>query len=150
MNRHRTALATIAMMCLFWYANGVSARPTPNGVQQQQEQQAEWRTYWRPVQPAGALPTLQIILCADCSLSQAELSAISQAYALAAYNAGFRLDALATTQVMIVETGTMANGAPYAKGETGDMWFRVGNPPPGESLGAAAGRLAFVILSGAR
>lgn len=147
MNRHRTALATIALMCLFLYANGVSARPTPVGVQ---HQQAEWRTHWRPVQQDGALPTLQIILCAECSLSQAELSAISQAYALAAYNAGFRLDALTTTPVMIVETGTLANGAPYAKGETGDMWFRVGNPPPGESLGAAAGRLTFVILSGAR
>lgn len=147
MNRHRTALATIAMMCLFLYANAVSARPTPVGVQQQQ---AEWRTYWRPAQQTGALPTLHIEVCADCNLSRAELSAISQTYVLAAYNAGFTIDPFSTMHVKILETGRHANGKPYARGETRNMWFRVGNPRPGESIGTVAGRVTFLILSGAR
>jgi len=147
MNRHRRAAAMMAMLGLFLYANAASARPAPIA---EQHQQAERRNYWQPAQQSGALPALHIEMCADCRLSRADLSAISQAYAIAAYNAGFRIDALSTMQVKIIETGTLENGAPYAKGETGDMWFRVGNPRPGESLGAAAGRLTFDILSGAR
>lgn len=147
MNRHRITAAIIAAVCLFAYANVASARPAPDAGP---HRHAEWRSHWNLAPQAVSLPTLDIDQCADCRLSRQDLSAISQAYALAAYDAGFRLDALSTTQVRIVETGTLENGAPYARGETGDRWFRVGNPRPGESIGAVAGRLTFVILSGAR
>lgn len=50
----------------------------------------------------------------------------------------------------IIETGVLANGTAYAKGEIAGMQFRVGDPDPGETLGSVAGRMMFVILSGTR
>ena len=75
---------------------------------------------------------------------------MKQGYAMAAHAEGYRINFLATTRVHIVETGMLENGTPYARGETAGMWFRVGNPDPGETLGSVAGRIAFVILSGTR
>ncbi|MBT9567873.1 MAG: hypothetical protein IV085_06195 [Thiobacillus sp.] len=147
MNRHRTAAAIVAMACLFFYANVASARPM--GVVELQ-QQAEWRDQLQPTPQSGTLPTLRIEVCAACNLSPADVSAISQTYVLAAYNAGYTIDALSTMHVKILETGIHENGRPYARGETRNMWFRVGNPRSGESIGNVAGRVTFLILSGAR
>ena len=75
---------------------------------------------------------------------------MKQGYAMAAHAAGYRINFLDTTRVHIVETSMLENGTPYAQGETAGMWFRVGNPDPGETLGSVAGRIAFVILSRTR
>ena len=96
------------------------------------------------------LPALHVEVCETCKLSREDISAMKQGYAMAAHVAGYRINFLATTRVHIVETGMLENGTPYARGETAGMWFRVGNPDPGETLGSVAGRIAFVILSGTR
>lgn len=44
----------------------------------------------------------------------------------------------------------LENGMPYVKGETAGMWFRVGAPGLGETLGSIAGRMIFAILSESR
>lgn len=44
----------------------------------------------------------------------------------------------------------LENGMPYVRGETAGMWFRVGEPGPGETLGSIVGRMLFVILSDSR
>jgi hypothetical protein len=75
---------------------------------------------------------------------------MKRGYAVAAHAAGHRIDILTTTRVRIIETGMLENGTPYAKGETAGMWFKVGSPDPGETLGSVAGRMTFVILSGIR
>ncbi|MCL5061454.1 MAG: hypothetical protein M1449_13975, partial [Candidatus Thermoplasmatota archaeon] len=99
---------------------------------------------------AEPLPALYIEVCEDCNLSREEVYAMKRGYAVAAHAAGYRIDILATARVRITETGTLENGTPYAKGEAAGMWFKVGNPDPGETLGSVAGRMTFVILSRAR
>ena len=96
------------------------------------------------------LPALDIEVCDACNVSREEVSAMKRGYAVAAHAAGHRIDILTTTRVRIIETGMLENGTPYAKGETAGMWFKVGNPDPGETLGSVAGRMTFVILSGTR
>ena len=54
------------------------------------------------------------------------------------------------TTIGIVETCLLENGRPNARGGAFGMWFWVGNTDSGETLGRVAGRMAFVILSGAR
>lgn len=147
MTRRCTALAALALLVLFFAANGAAASPTPLSAL---AAQPDWRAHLKPVRPIDTLPTLQIEVCDACVLTREDLSAIKKAYAIAAYNAGYRIDALSTMHVKILETGRMANGAPFARGETGGMWFKVGNPRPGESIGSVAGRVTFGILSKSR
>ena len=148
MNRLRSVSVTFVTVCLLLQAGAASARLMQVSLLQQQ--QTERSGHWKTAAHTEPLPALNIELCATCSLSREELSAINKGYTIAAHAAGNRIDALSPVHVKIVETGTLANGAPYAKGETGGMWFRVGNPRPGESIGTIAGHLTFVILSGAR
>lgn len=147
MTRRCTTLAALALLVLFFAANGAAARPAPTLAH---APHTEWRTHLKPTRAVESLPALQIEVCDACSLTREDLSAINKAYAIAAYNAGYRIDALSTMNVKILETGKMANGAPFARGETGGMWFKVGNPRPGESIGAVAGRVTFGILSRSR
>ena len=143
----RTVAAVFALSSLLALANGAVARPLEAGMQQQPQAQAA--RCESPAQ-AGPLPALHIEVCKACNLSREEISAMKQGYAVAAHAAGYRIDFLATTRVHIVETGMLENGTPYARGETAGMWFRVGDPDPGETLGSIAGRMTFVILSGTR
>ena len=141
----RTVAAVLALSSLLALANVTAARPMEAGIQQQpQAARCELSAQ------AGPLPALHIEVCKACNLSREDISAIKQGYAVAAHAAGYRIDILATTRVHIVETGMLENGTPYAKGETAGMWFRVGDPDPGETLGSIAGRMTFKILSGTR
>ena len=142
-----TIVVVLALSALLALANGAAARPMEAGMQQQPQEQA---TRCESSAQAGPLPALHIEVCKACNLSHENISAMKQGYAVAAHAAGYRIDILATTRVRIVETGMLENGTPYARGETAGMWFRVGNPDPGETLGSIAGRMTFVILSGAR
>lgn len=135
----------VALSSLLALANSAAARPLEAGMQPQ-EQAARCELSAQ----AGPLPALHIEVCKACKLSREDISAIKQGYAVAAHAAGYRIDILATTRVHIVETGMLENGTPYAKGETEGMWFRVGDPDPGETLGSIAGRMTFKILSGTR
>lgn len=103
----------------------------------------------QPAAHAAPLPALRIEVCERCGLGREEIAAIERAYAVAAHVAGYRIDALATTQVRIVETGRLENDTPYASGETMGMRFRVGDPHAGETLGSVVGRMVFLIVSGA-
>ncbi|MDP2267399.1 MAG: hypothetical protein Q8J70_12685 [Thiobacillus sp.] len=141
----RIVAAALALSSLLALANVAAARPLEAGMQQQ-EQAARCELSAQ----AGPLPALHIEVCKACKLSREDISAIKQGYAVAAHAAGYRIDILATTRVHIVETGMLENGTPYAKGETEGMWFRVGDPDPGETLGSIAGRMTFKILSGTR
>jgi len=141
----RTVATVLALTSLLALANVTAARPLEAGMQQQ-EQAARCELSAQ----AGPLPALHIEVCKACKLSREDISAIKQGYAVAAHAAGYRIDILATTRVHIVETGMLENGTPYAKGETEGMWFRVGDPDPGETLGSIAGRMTFKILSGIR
>ncbi len=141
----RTVATVLALTSLLALANVTAARPLEPGMQQQ-EQAARCELSAQ----AGPLPALHIEVCKACKLSREDISAIKQGYAVAAHAAGYRIDILATTRVHIVETGMLENGTPYAKGETEGMWFRVGDPDPGETLGSIAGRMTFKILSGIR
>lgn len=143
----RTVAAVLALSSLLALANVTAARPLEAGIQQQpQEQAARCESSAR----AGPLPALHVEVCEACKLSREDISAMKQGYAVAAHAAGYRIDILATTRVRIVETGMLENGTPYARGETAGMWFRVGNPDPGETLGSVAGRMTFRILSETR
>lgn len=135
----------VALSSLLALSNGAAARPLEAGMQQQ-PQAARCESSAQ----AGPLPALHIEVCKACNLSREDISAMKQGYAVAAHAAGYRIDILATTRVHIVETGMLENGMPYARGETAGMWFRVGNPDPGETLGSIAGRMTFRILSGTR
>lgn len=141
----RSVATVFALTSLLALANVTAARPLEAGMQQQ-EQAARCELSAQ----AGPLPALHIEVCKACKLSREDISAIKQGYAVAAHAAGYRIDILATTRVHIVETGMLENGTPYAKGETEGMWFRVGDPDPGETLGSIAGRMTFKILSGNR
>ncbi|MBT9590478.1 MAG: hypothetical protein IV089_06155 [Thiobacillus sp.] len=141
----RTVAAVLALSSLLALANVAAARPMEAGMQQQAQAPRD-----EPVAQVELLPALRVEVCETCTLSREDISAIKQGYAMAAHAAGYRIDFLATTRVHIVETGMLENGTPYAKGEAAGMWFRVGNPNPGETLGSVAGRIAFVILSGTR
>lgn len=143
----RTVAAVLALSSLLALANVTAARPMEAGMQQQQQEQAARCEL--PAQ-AGPLPALHIEQCETCKLDREDLSALKQGYAMAAHAAGYRIDILETAQVRIVETGMLENGTPYVRGEAAGMWFRVGNPDPGETLGSVTGRMAFVILSGVR
>ncbi|KVW91327.1 hypothetical protein [Thiobacillus denitrificans] len=143
----RTVAAVLAMSALLAWANTAAARPLEAGIRQPPPEQA---MRCESSAQAGPLPALHIEVCKACNLSHEDISAMKQGYAVAAHAAGYRIDILATTRVHIVETGMLENGTPYARGETAGMWFRVGNPDPGETLGSIAGRMTFVILSGAR
>jgi FKBP-type peptidyl-prolyl cis-trans isomerase len=147
MSRIRTVATILALSSLLAQANVTAARPMESGVLQQPQEQA-----MRCESPAQTkpLPALDIEVCDACNVSREEVSAMKRGYAVAAQVAGYRIDILATTRVRIIETGTLENGTPYAKGETAGMWFKVGNPDPGETLGSVAGRMTFVILSGIR
>lgn len=147
MNRLRTTITILATACLLLQTGISSARLMPASLLQQQTERA---AHLKSVAQTERLPALNIELCEACSLSREDISSINKGYAIAAYAAGYQIDALSTVPVKIVETGTLANGAPYARGETAGMWFRVGDPRPGESLGSIAGHLTFVILSGSR
>lgn len=114
------------------------------GIQPQPQEHMPWEL----AAQAKLLPALQIEVCKSCNLSREEISEIEKAYIAAALVAGYRIDILVTTQVHIVETGMLENGLPFARGETAGMWFKVGGPVKGESIGSVAGRLTFVILSG--
>jgi hypothetical protein len=140
-------IALPALLSLLALANGAAARPMEAGMQQQPQEQA---MRCEPSAQAGPLPALHIEVCDACNLSHEEVSAMKRGYAVAAHAAGHRIDILETTRVRIIETGVLENGTPYAKGETAGMWFRVGNPDSGETLGSAAGRMTFMILSGTR
>lgn len=144
---NRTLVAVLAVSSLLAGASGAAARPMAAGMQQQPQEQT-----MRCESPAQAapLPALHIEVCEACELSREDISAMKQGYAVAAHTAGYRIDILATERVRITETGMLENGIPYVKGEIAGMWFRVGNPDPGETLGSVAGRMAFVILSGTR
>lgn len=141
----RTVAAVLALSSLLALASVAAARPMEAGMQQQAQAPRD-----EPVARVESLPALRVEVCETCTLSREDISAIKQGYAMAAHAAGYRIDFLATTQVHIVETGMLENGTPYARGEAAGMWFRVGNPNPGETLGSVAGRIAFVILSGTR
>ncbi len=142
-----TVAAILAMSSLLVWANTVAARPLEAGIPHQPPGQA---MRCEPSAQAEPLPALHIEVCADCNVSREEVSAMKRGYAVAAQVAGYRIDILATARVRITETGVLENGTPYAKGETAGMWFKVGNPDPGETLGSVAGRMTFVILSGTR
>ncbi|OZA30093.1 MAG: hypothetical protein B7X93_04645 [Hydrogenophilales bacterium 17-61-9] len=142
----RTVAAVLALSFLFALSNGTAARPLEAGMQPPPQEQAACESPAR----AGPLPALHVEVCEACTLSREEISAMKQGYAVAAHAAGYRIDILATTPVRITETGMLENGTPYARGETAGMWFRVGNPDPGETLGSVAGRMTFRILSGTR
>ncbi len=137
----------VALSSLFALANGAAARPLEAGMQQQPQEQAMRCESSTQAEP---LPVLHIEVCADCNMSREEISAMKRGYAVAAQVAGHRIDILAKARVRITETGVLENGTPYAKGETAGMWFKVGNPDPGETLGSVAGRMAFRILSETR
>lgn len=140
----RIVAAVLAMSSLFAWAN-VVARPLEAGMPHPPPGQA--MRCESPAQ-AGPLPALDIEVCDACNVSREEVSAMKRGYAVVAQVAGYRIDFLATVRVRITETGMLENGTPYAKGETAGMWFKVGNPDPGETLGSVAGRMTFVILSG--
>ena len=144
---NRTLVVVLAMSSLLAWASGAAARPMEAGILRQPQEQA-----MRCESPAQTkpLPALNIEVCEACNLSREEVAAMKRGYAVAAHAAGYRIDILATARVRITETGVLENGIPYAKGEIAGMWFRVGNPDPGETLGSVAGRMTFVILSGAR
>lgn len=147
MTRTRTIATLLTLSSLLALANVAAARPMESGVLQQPlEQPARCESSAQ----AGPLPALDIEVCDSCNVSREEISAMKQGYAVAAHAAGYRINILETTRVHIVETGMLENGTSYARGETAGMWFRVGNPDPGETLGSVAGRMTFVILSGAR
>lgn len=146
MTRARIAAAVLAMSSLFALAN-VVARPLEAGIPHQPPGPA---MHCESPAEAEPLPALDIEVCADCNVSREEVSAMERGYAVAAQVAGHRIDILATVRVRITETGVLENGTPYAKGETAGMWFKVGNPDPGETLGSVAGRMTFAILSGTR
>ncbi len=143
----RIVAAVLAMSSLFAWANVVVARPLEVGIPHQPPEQA---MRCESSAQAGPLPALDIEVCDACNVSREEVSAMKRGYAVAAQVAGYRIDILAKVRVRITETGVLENGTPYAKGETAGMWFKVGNPDPGETLGSVAGRMTFVILSGIR
>lgn len=147
MTRTRTVAIVFALSSQLALANVATARPMEAGMPHEPPAQAK---RCESSAQAGPLPSLHIEVCETCKLSREEISAMKQGYAVAAHAAGYRINILETTRVHIVETGMLENGTPYAKGETAGMWFRVGNPDPGETLGSVAGRMAFVILSGDR
>jgi hypothetical protein len=133
----------LALSFLPAWANAAAARPQEEGLPEQAAR-CESTARTKP------LPALHIEVCDACGLDREEIAAAKRAYAEAVYLAGYRIDILATASVRITETGVLENGAPYVKGETAGMWFRVGDPGPGETLGSVAGRMIFAILSGSR
>ena len=143
----RIVAAVLAMSPLFAGANVAVARPLQAGMSHPPPGQA--MRCESPL-PDGPLPALDIEVCDACAVSREDVSAMKRGYAMAAQLAGYRIDMLAKARVRITETGVLENGAPYAKGEAADMWFKVARPDPGETLGSVAGRMAFVILSGIR
>lgn len=147
MSRIRTVATVLALSSLLALANGAAARPLEAGMQQQPQEQA---ARCESSAPGRVAPALHIEVCKACNLSHEDISAMKQGYVVAAHAAGYRINFFATTRVHIVETGMRENGTPYARGETADMRFRVGNPDPGETLGSVAGRITFLILSGIR
>ncbi len=147
MTRIGTVAAVLALPALLAWANTAAARPLEAGMRQTPPEPAMRCESSVQAEP---LPALYIEVCEDCNLSREEVYAMKRGYAVAAHAAGYRIDILATARVRITETGTLENGTPYAKGEAAGMWFKVGNPDPGETLGSVAGRMTFVILSRAR
>lgn len=144
---NRTVVAVLAVTAPLAWANGTAARSMEAGMRRQLPEQG-----LRCESPAeaGPLPVLHIEVCETCKPGCEDVSAMKRGYAVAAYAAGYRIDSLATARVRITETGVPENGTPYAKGEIAGMWFRVGDPDPGETPGSVAGRMSFVILSGTR
>ncbi|MDA8259016.1 MAG: hypothetical protein M0Z99_25840 [Betaproteobacteria bacterium] len=142
-----TVAAVLAMSSLLAWATVATARPQETGVPHQPPEQA-----MRCESPAQTkpLPALHIEVCDACNLSREDIVAAKHAFAVAAHAAGHRIDILATERVRITETGVLEDGAAYVKGEMAGMWFRVGAPGPGETLGSIAGRMIFVILSESR
>lgn len=127
--------------------NVATARPLEAGEPHQPSEQAIRCESSAPTRP---LPALHIEVCDACNLSREEIFAAKQAFAVAAHAASHRIDILATERVRITETGVLENGAAYVRGETAGIWFRVGEPRPGETLGSIVGRMIFVILSDSR
>ena len=144
---NRTLVVVLAMSALLAWANTAPARSLEAGMQQQSPEQGMRCESSAQAEP---LPALHVEVCEACSLGHEEVSAMKRGYAVAAHAAGYRIDILATARVRITETGVLENGTPYTKGETAGMWFRVGDPGPGETLGSVAGRMIFMVLSESR
>lgn len=142
-----TVATILAMSSLLAWANVASARPQEAGEPYPPPEQAMRCESSAPARP---LPALHIEICDACNLSREEIVAAKRAFAVAAQAAGHRIDILATERVRITETGVLENGAAYVRGETAGMWFRVGEPGPGETLGSIVGRMLLVILSESR
>lgn len=142
-----TVTAILAMSSLLAWANVATARPLEAGIPHQPPEQAMRCESSAQTKP---LPALHIEVCDACNLSREEIFAAKRAFVVAAQTAGYRIDILATEWVRITETGVLENGMAYVRGETAGMWFRVGGPGPGETLGSIAGRMIFAILSESR
>lgn len=135
------------MSSLFAGTNVAGVRPQEAGAPHSPPAPAMRYESSAPIRP---LPALHIEVCDACNLSREEIVAAKRAFAMAAHIAGHRIDILAMERIRITETGTLENGAAYVRGETAGMWFRVGDPDPGETLGSVVGRMLFAILSGSR
>ena len=95
------------------------------------------------------IPSLTVTMsCDDCRFAEADRYALLLSYGDAARRAGYIVDPLNSSLLVITDLGALPDGKPFLKGIVGSKQITVGDPSAGESLATVAGRLALVAVVG--
>lgn len=95
------------------------------------------------------VPSLTVAIgCDDCRFDENDRYALLRSYGDAAQRAGYIVDPLNSSLLVITDLGALPDGKPFLKGIVGSMQITVGVPSAGESLATVAGRLALVAVVG--
>ena len=94
------------------------------------------------------IPSIVVMICDDCRFAEADRYALLLSYGDAARRAGYIVDPLNSSLLVITDLGALPDGKPFLKGIVGSKQITVGDPSAGESLATVAGRLALVAVVG--
>jgi hypothetical protein len=96
------------------------------------------------------VPSISLSVCDDCRFDDSDRYALLMSYGRAAQQAGYIVDPLNSSVLLITELGMLPNGKPYLRGVIGERQITVGDPFPGETLATVAGKLALIAVSANR